>query len=163
MAGSHDQDEYWVGDLGEQKSADGVLRVVYTPIRGADDALALLYLAAQAGVRIEAVGSMHGNVTARTAARNALRILHRAGLPDRTGGRRWRPGRWPRIWTPPSGSTARTVSVVRRRRWMPNPCDLGRGTSSRAGRANPGELSLLELAPLTTWRWRVTEPELPGC
>ncbi len=47
---------------------------------GVDDALALLGVAAEAGVRIVGVGSVHGNTGALQAARNALSVLGVAGL-----------------------------------------------------------------------------------
>lgn len=49
---------------------------------GVDDSIAALYLAAEPNVRILAVGSVHGNTYAATAARNALTVLDVAGLPD---------------------------------------------------------------------------------
>ncbi len=49
---------------------------------GIDDSLAALYLAHQPGVEIVAVGSVHGNASAATAARNALTVLDVAGLGD---------------------------------------------------------------------------------
>ncbi|TCO54933.1 nucleoside hydrolase [Actinocrispum wychmicini] len=48
---------------------------------GADDALALMLLAAQPDTEIVAVGSVHGNVPAALAADNALRVLDVLGLP----------------------------------------------------------------------------------
>jgi len=49
---------------------------------GIDDAIAILYLAAQPGVTIAAAGSVHGNTPADLAAGNLLRVLALAGLPD---------------------------------------------------------------------------------
>ncbi|MHB1534299.1 MAG: nucleoside hydrolase [Acidimicrobiales bacterium] len=47
---------------------------------GVDDALAALYLASEPEAEIVAVGSVHGNAEAATAARNAITVLHLAGL-----------------------------------------------------------------------------------
>jgi purine nucleosidase len=47
---------------------------------GIDDALMMLYLAAQAEVEIVAVGSTHGNIDVHGAARNALTVLDVCGL-----------------------------------------------------------------------------------
>src|SRR5690349_916061 len=47
---------------------------------GIDDALAIIYLA-KAGAEIVALGSVHGNCDADTAAANALRVLATCGLP----------------------------------------------------------------------------------
>jgi purine nucleosidase len=58
------------------------VKVVLDGDYGVDDALALLYLAAEPGVEIVAVGSVHGNTEAAVAADNALSVLELAGLPD---------------------------------------------------------------------------------
>ncbi len=47
---------------------------------GIDDAMMILYLAAEPGVEIEAVGSTHGNCSSAQAAFNALRVLDAIGL-----------------------------------------------------------------------------------
>ncbi len=49
---------------------------------GVDDSLAILYLAGRPGVRITAVGSVHGNVEASLAAQNGRRVLELCGLDD---------------------------------------------------------------------------------
>lgn len=49
---------------------------------GIDDAVMMLYLAAEPTAEIVAVGSCHGNCTAATAAVNALRVLDVVGLHD---------------------------------------------------------------------------------
>ncbi len=49
---------------------------------GIDDAVMMLYLAAEPGAEIVAVGSCHGNCTAATAAVNALKVLESVGLDD---------------------------------------------------------------------------------
>ena len=49
---------------------------------GVDDAIALLSLAGEPGVRIVAVGSVHGNTDAARAARNALTVLYLVGLRE---------------------------------------------------------------------------------
>ena len=49
---------------------------------GIDDAVMMLYLAAEPSAEIVAVGSCHGNCTAATAATNALRVLEMLGLDD---------------------------------------------------------------------------------
>lgn len=49
---------------------------------GIDDAVMMLYLAAEPTAEIVAVGSCHGNCTAATAAINALRVLELLGLDD---------------------------------------------------------------------------------
>lgn len=49
---------------------------------GIDDALAIIYLAAQADVEIVALGTVHGNCTIEDATRNALCVLETCGLDD---------------------------------------------------------------------------------
>ncbi|MBA3416064.1 MAG: nucleoside hydrolase [Chloroflexia bacterium] len=55
-------------------------RVVLDVDVGIDDAAMMLFLAAEPGVEIVAVGSTHGNCTAAQAATNALRVLEVVGL-----------------------------------------------------------------------------------
>jgi purine nucleosidase len=49
---------------------------------GIDDSLAALFLCHQPDVEILAVGTVHGNAAAETAARNALSVLAIGGRPD---------------------------------------------------------------------------------
>lgn len=49
---------------------------------GIDDAVMMLYLAAEPAAEIVAVGSCHGNCTAAAAAVNALKVLEAVGLDD---------------------------------------------------------------------------------
>jgi purine nucleosidase len=49
---------------------------------GVDDALSTLYLASQPDVEIVAVGTVHGNTPADSAAHNAIAVLDLAGLPE---------------------------------------------------------------------------------
>jgi purine nucleosidase len=131
---------------------------------GVDDALALLYLAGHPEVTIEAVGSVHGNVPAALAARNALRILEVAGLehvPVAIGAAR------------PMAQPLATAEFVHGADGLgdtaqPEP----RGHPSRESaaeqlvrlaRAQPGELSLLAIGPLTNVGLALLiEPELPN-
>ena len=47
---------------------------------GIDDAVMMVYLAAEPGVEIVAVGSCHGNCSAALSAANALKVLVVVGL-----------------------------------------------------------------------------------
>jgi purine nucleosidase len=49
---------------------------------GVDDAMAALYLASESGIQILGVGSVHGNTTSESAARNAITVLDLAGLEE---------------------------------------------------------------------------------
>jgi purine nucleosidase len=49
---------------------------------GIDDAVMMLYLAAEPGVEIVAIGSCHGNCSAALSADNALKVLEVVGLGD---------------------------------------------------------------------------------
>jgi purine nucleosidase len=49
---------------------------------GVDDTMAALHLASEPEAEIVAVGSVHGNAAAATAARNAITVLDLAGLDD---------------------------------------------------------------------------------
>lgn len=57
------------------------MRIVLDCDPGLDDALALLYLAAQPDCELSAVGTVQGNVTAELGAANALRVLELAECP----------------------------------------------------------------------------------
>lgn len=57
-------------------------RVVLDMDVGIDDAVAIAYLGAHPGVEIVALGGVHGNCRATTAATNGLRALEFIGLPD---------------------------------------------------------------------------------
>lgn len=56
--------------------------IVYDGDFGIDDAMALLYLAAQPDVELLAIGSVHGNTPSEQAARNAVVILELIGRPS---------------------------------------------------------------------------------
>ena len=57
-------------------------RILLDVDTGIDDALAIIYLAASAEVEFVAAGSVHGNVDARRAALNTLRVLEVCGYDD---------------------------------------------------------------------------------
>jgi purine nucleosidase len=138
------------------------VRIILDTDPGVDDAFAIMYLAAQEDAEIVAVGSVHGNVPAPMAAQNALRLLELVGIPapvavgaarplaqpletaefvhgdDGLGGRAGAPPRG----TPVSESAAEQLV--------------------RLARAEPGELTLLALGPLTNIALAVLlEPDLP--
>jgi purine nucleosidase len=130
---------------------------------GVDDAMALLFLAGRSDVTVEAVGSVHGNVPATTAAHNALRILDVAGLtgvPVAVGAPR------------PLVQPLATAEHVHGDDGLGNTGQpLPRGSVSsesaaeqlvRLARARPGELSLLAIGPLTNLAIALLlEPALP--
>ncbi|MBJ7603017.1 MAG: nucleoside hydrolase [Candidatus Dormibacteraeota bacterium] len=130
---------------------------------GIDDALAILYLANSGLCDLVAVGSVHGNVTALTGARNTIRVLDVAGL---------------------SGIPV----VVGADRPLAQPVDIsahihgddGLGNTSqpvpsaeptqgeaaqqiiRLARERPGELTLLAIGPLTNLGLALLlDPDLP--
>ncbi|TDV48927.1 nucleoside hydrolase [Actinophytocola oryzae] len=138
------------------------MRIILDTDPGVDDALAIMYLAAQEDAEIVAVGSVHGNVPSPLAAQNALRVLELLGIEapvaigaarplaqplqtaefvhgaDGLGGRAGAPP----LGTPVSESAAEQLV--------------------RLARAQPGELTLLALGPLTNIALAVLlEPDLP--
>jgi purine nucleosidase len=138
-------------------------RVVLDCDPGIDDAFAILYLASRPDVTIEAVGTVHGNVAPATSARNALRILDVAGLPDvpvAVGAVR------------PMAQEPHTAEFVHGDDGLgntsqPPPRRAVSGETAveqllRLARAHPGELSVLATAPLTNLGAALlVEPELP--
>jgi purine nucleosidase len=139
------------------------VRIILDTDPGIDDSLAILYLAAQPGVEIVAVGSVHGNVPAPAAAANALRVLDVAGLdtvPVAVGAHR------------PLAQDLRTAEVVHGDDGLggqagpPSPRSVVAESAAeqlvRLARAHPGELSVLALGPLTNIALAVLlEPRLP--
>ena len=138
------------------------MRIILDTDPGIDDSLAILYLAAQPGVEIVAVGSVHGNVPAPVAAANALRVLDVAGLdtvPVAVGAHR------------PLAQELRTAEMVHGDDGLggqagPSPRSVIQESAAeqlvRLARAHPGELSVLALGPLTNIALAVLlEPRLP--
>src|SRR5689334_13815800 len=79
-----------VGDEGAFSKGSSVERrkLVLDMDVGVDDAVAIVFLAQQPQVEIVALGSVHGNIDAPTAALNALRTLEVcgcAGVPVAVG------------------------------------------------------------------------------
>ncbi|WP_086819760.1 nucleoside hydrolase [Allokutzneria sp. NRRL B-24872] len=139
------------------------MRIVLDTDPGIDDALAILYLAAQSGVELVGVGTVHGNVAADTAAENALRVLELVGwgaVPVAIGARR------------PMAQPLRTYEHVHGDDGLGNVAGAkpkGKPTDEsaveqlvRLARRYPGELDLLALGPLTNVAVALlVEPELP--
>jgi purine nucleosidase len=140
------------------------VRIILDTDPGIDDSLAMLYLAAQPEADIVAVGSVHGNVPAPVAADNALRVLDLAGLdhvPVAVGARR------------PLAQALHTAEFVHGVDGMggiAGPASKRRPVPVSAAeqlvqlaRADPGELDVLALGPLTNIALAVLlEPELPS-
>jgi purine nucleosidase len=117
---------------------------------GIDDAMAILYLAAEPEVEVLALGSVHGNIDASQAAWNALRVLEICGLdavPVAVGAAR------------PLVRDLRLATHVHGQDGLGNthlPPPRGQPTSEsaaqqllRLAQTYPGELDLLAVGPLT--------------
>jgi purine nucleosidase len=139
------------------------VRIIIDTDPGIDDALAILYLAASHDVEIVAVGSVHGNVPAEQGAANALRVLELAGLaevPVAVGARRplAQPLRTAEFVHGQDGLGGHAGEPARARPVAESAAEQ----LVRLARANPGELTLLALAPLTNVALAcLLEPELP--
>jgi len=132
---------------------------------GVDDAIAMLYLAGHPeAVRIEAVGSIHGNVESSLAAMNARRVLELCGLgevPVAVGC--WRPLAQPLAtagWVHGEDGLGNTN--------QPEPAVPPTGEHAvdqmiRMVHERPGELDILATGPLTNLGAAlVMDPELPS-
>lgn len=138
------------------------IRVVVDCDPGIDDALALLFLAARPDAEIVALGSVHGNVTAELAARNASRVLDvaRLDVAVAVGARR------------PLAQALHTAEPVHGDDGLGNtaqPPPRRRPVAGSAAeqlvtlaRGAPGELCVLAIGPLTNLALALLiEPELP--
>lgn len=139
------------------------MRIVLDTDPGIDDSLAILFIAAQPDMELVAVGSVHGNVPAPTAADNALRVLDIAGLPDvpvAVGAHR------------PLAQELRTTEFVHGADGLGGqagplpgrrPVEISAAEQIvQLARANPGELTVLALGPLTNIALALLlEPRLP--
>lgn len=139
------------------------MRIILDTDPGVDDALAIMYLAAQEDAEIVAVGSVHGNVPAPLGALNALRVLELVGLnpPVTVGAAR------------PLAQPLQTAEFVHGDDGLgghagpePRACPAPGSSAEqlvRLARAHPGELTLLALGPLTNVALAVLlEPDLPN-
>ena len=138
------------------------MRIILDTDPGVDDAFAIMYLAAQVDAEIVAVGSVHGNVPAPLAAQNALRLLELVNIsaPVAIGAAR------------PIAQPLQTAEFVHGADGLggrAGPAPRGTPVSEsaaeqlvRLARAEPGELTLLALGPLTNIALAVLlEPDLP--
>jgi len=131
---------------------------------GVDDALALLYLAADPGVELVAIGTVDGNVPALLGAQNCLRVLDAAGcgpVPVALGCDRplLEPPQYAEhfhgrdglgdSFLPPSTRALSSEPAVEQ--------------LTRLARSRPGELTLLAIGPLSNIAVALMlEPELPA-
>lgn len=134
---------------------------------GIDDAVTLLYLAAQAkagAAELVAVGTVHGNVAPDVGALNTLRVLELAGLsgiPVAVGAVRpmAQPVHYAAAWhgTDGLGNTNRAAP-------QGSPDDTAAPEQIiRLAREHPGELTLVAIGPLTNLGIALLlGPELPG-
>jgi purine nucleosidase len=133
---------------------------------GVDDAMTLLYLAPlikSGEIDLVAVGTVHGNVAADVGALNTLRVLERAGVHDvpvAVGAGR-------PMAQPVDFATEWHGSDGLGETGLPEPAGWPGDVSApdqivRLARANPGELTLLAIGPLTNLGIALLlEPELP--
>lgn len=129
---------------------------------GIDDAIAVMYLTTFQDVRIEAAGSVHGNVDAATAAMNLLRVLELCGVdaPVAIGARR------PLVrdvhLAPEVHGDDGLGNVAPPRALREPGMESAPEQLVRLARANPGRFEVLATGPLTNLAIAlVLEPRLP--
>jgi len=127
---------------------------------GIDDALALILMARTPGIEIAGVGSVHGNVTAETAASNSLRALELAGnhtTPVAVGAAE--PLAQPLHLAHPEDLLGKLAGTPKR---APAPEETAAEQLVRLAHEHAGEIDLLTLGPLTNIALALrTEPDLP--
>jgi purine nucleosidase len=139
------------------------VRIILDTDPGVDDALAIMYLAAQEDAEIVAVGSVHGNVPASVGALNALRVLELVGLdvPVAVGAAKplAQPLQTAEFVHGDDGLGGHAGPAPRGR-----PIDISAAEQLvRLARENPGELTLLAIGPMTNIALAVLlEPDLPS-
>jgi len=140
----------------------GCMRIVVDADPGIDDALALYYLRAQPDTEVVAIGTVHGNVPVEVATANALRLTERLGIeaPVAKGAAR------------PLAQPLMTAEDVHGADGLGGHAGDDPATThtdesaaeqlARLARANPGQLSLLAIGPLTNVALALQiEPRLP--
>ncbi|GAA3510833.1 nucleoside hydrolase [Actinocatenispora rupis] len=139
-----------------------MIDVIQDGDHGVDDALATLLLAAHPDVRIAAVGSVHGNTGAESAAANAIQVLDVAGLtavPVAVGARRplAQPVHLSTLVHGEDGLGGAAQTPDRR------PVDASAAEQLvRLARAEPGRYTLVATGPLTNVALALLlEPALP--
>ena len=130
---------------------------------GVDDALAILYLAADQAVEILAVGTVDGNVAPELGAENSLRALEAAGRPSvpvaiGAGAPLLQESRHAEHFHGEDGLGDAHLAPAKSR-----PTQEGAVEQMvRLARAHPGEISLLAIGPLTNVALALmVEPRLP--
>jgi purine nucleosidase len=117
---------------------------------GIDDAIAILYLAAEPEAEIVALGSVHGNIDAPQAALNALRVLEVCGLdsvPVAVGAEQPL-ARDLQLATHVHGHDGLGNTALPLPRRQPTG-ETAADQLLRLARTHPGELDLLAVGPLT--------------
>ncbi|MET9628132.1 nucleoside hydrolase [Lentzea sp. NPDC006480] len=138
------------------------MRIIVDADPGIDDALALYYLRAHPDTEIVAIGTVHGNVPVEQSTANALRLTERLGIkaPVAKGAAR------------PLAQPLMTAEDVHGEDGLgghagDDPTTTHTNESAaeqlaRLARANPGELNLLAIGPLTNVALALQiEPHLP--
>ncbi|MEV6243190.1 nucleoside hydrolase [Lentzea sp. NPDC051838] len=138
------------------------MRIIVDADPGIDDALALYYLRAQPNTEIVAIGTVHGNVPVEQSTANALRLTERLGIKAPVAKGAARPLAQPLMTAEDvhgedglgghAGEDPKTIHTA----------ESAAEQLARLARANPGELSLLAIGPLTNIALALQiEPQLP--
>lgn len=140
------------------------MRILLDCDTGIDDALAILYLAAQPDAEIVAAGTVHGNVPPELGADNTMRVFTLAGITAPVAVGAGRPLAQPlhtSEYVHGGDGLGDAATDLPMPQYGPRP-EPAAMQLVRLARAHPGELTLLAIGPLTNVALALLlEPALP--
>ncbi len=140
----------------------GCMRIIVDADPGIDDALALYYLRAQPDTEIVAIGTVHGNVPVDVATANALRLTERLNIDAPVAMGAAKPLAQPLMTAEDVHGADGLGGYAGDDPTTTHTHESAAEQIARLARAEPGELSLLAIGPLTNVALALQiEPRLP--